>query len=58
MVPLTTVAQPSHQIGRAAVELLLAQAQGTLGPGSRDRVLEPELVVRDSTRLSRTIGVG
>jgi LacI family transcriptional regulator len=57
-VPLTTVAQPRHQLGRAAVELLLAQAQGTLSPGSRDLVLEPELVVRDSTRLSRTIGVG
>jgi Periplasmic binding protein-like domain len=32
----------------------LAQAQGVLSPGSRDLVLEPELVVRDSTRLSRT----
>lgn len=44
---LTTVRQPTHQLGRAAAELLLAEAE----PGHRHQEIRftPELVVRAST---------
>ncbi|MFI6873844.1 LacI family DNA-binding transcriptional regulator [Streptomyces sp. NPDC050400] len=46
--PLTTVRQPIEAMGRAAVELLVAQIQGsTVPPG--ELLFEPELVVRGST---------
>ncbi|MFZ3565540.1 LacI family DNA-binding transcriptional regulator [Streptomyces sp. BH097] len=46
--PLTTVRQPIESMGRAAVELLVAQIQGgTVPPG--ELLFEPELVVRGST---------
>jgi LacI family transcriptional regulator len=50
-VPLTTVAQPRHLLGRTAVELLSATARGTVTPDERHVVFAPELVVRASTRL-------
>jgi LacI family transcriptional regulator len=55
-VPLTTVAQPRHLIGRTAVELLLAATRGTLLPDRRHVLFEPELVVRASTRLRSAAG--
>lgn len=48
-VPLTTVAQPRHRLGRTAVELLLDQVRDGATP--RHVVFEPQLVVRASTRL-------
>jgi DNA-binding LacI/PurR family transcriptional regulator len=46
--PLSTVRQPIEAMGRAAVELLCAQIQGTqTHPG--ELLFEPELVVRGST---------
>jgi DNA-binding LacI/PurR family transcriptional regulator len=46
--PLTTVRQPIEAMGRAAVDLLHAQIQGTAAhPG--ELLFEPELVVRGST---------
>ncbi|MGD6748249.1 LacI family DNA-binding transcriptional regulator [Streptomyces sp. BH106] len=46
--PLTTVRQPIESMGRAAVELLVAQIQGgSVPPG--ELLFEPELVVRGST---------
>ncbi|MGW6570524.1 LacI family DNA-binding transcriptional regulator [Streptomyces sp. NPDC054975] len=46
--PLSTVRQPIEAMGRAAVELLSAQIQGTqTDPG--ELLFEPELVVRGST---------
>ncbi|MEU6948577.1 MULTISPECIES: LacI family DNA-binding transcriptional regulator [unclassified Streptomyces] len=46
--PLSTVRQPIEAMGRAAVELLCAQIQGTqTDPG--ELLFEPELVVRGST---------
>ncbi|WP_306319474.1 MULTISPECIES: LacI family DNA-binding transcriptional regulator [unclassified Streptomyces] len=46
--PLTTVRQPIEAMGRAAVELLVAQIQGgSVPPG--ELLFEPELVVRGST---------
>uniref|UniRef100_UPI0014439E66 substrate-binding domain-containing protein n=1 Tax=Microbacterium sp. K41 TaxID=2305437 RepID=UPI0014439E66 len=46
--PLTTVRQPIESMGRAVLELLLAQIAGT--PQAADELLfEPELVLRAST---------
>ncbi|NNN33293.1 LacI family DNA-binding transcriptional regulator [Streptomyces sp. S3(2020)] len=46
--PLTTVRQPIEAMGRAAVDLLCTQIQGTAAhPG--ELLFEPELVVRGST---------
>ncbi|MFF7446672.1 MULTISPECIES: substrate-binding domain-containing protein [unclassified Streptomyces] len=46
--PLTTVRQPIEAMGRAAVDLLCSQIQGsTAHPG--ELLFEPELVVRGST---------
>ncbi|MHC5258908.1 LacI family DNA-binding transcriptional regulator [Streptomyces sp. UC4497] len=46
--PLTTVRQPIESMGRAAVEMLVAQIQGgSVPPG--ELLFEPELVVRGST---------
>jgi DNA-binding LacI/PurR family transcriptional regulator len=46
--PLSTVRQPIEAMGRAAVDLLCAQIQGTqTHPG--ELLFEPELVVRGST---------
>lgn len=52
-VPLSSVRQPSAEMGRIAAGLLLEESDGG-APGHQHRrvVLEPELVVRDSTRLS------
>ncbi|WP_460525822.1 LacI family DNA-binding transcriptional regulator [Flindersiella endophytica] len=46
--PLTTVRQPIEAMGRAAVDLLVAQILGTAAPGD-ELMFEPELVVRSST---------
>jgi LacI family transcriptional regulator len=49
-VPLTSVRQPRHQLGRTAAELLALEASEPAG-GHRHRQVEfaPELVVRQST---------
>ncbi|GGZ37780.1 LacI family DNA-binding transcriptional regulator [Streptomyces poonensis] len=46
--PLSTVRQPIEAMGRAAVDLLCAQIQGT-HPHPGELLFEPELVVRGST---------
>jgi LacI family transcriptional regulator len=48
-VPLTSVRQPRAQLGRAAMELLLEEANDPSGHQHRQVVFEPELVVREST---------
>jgi len=52
-VPLTSVRQPSGEMGQIAAELLIEET-GTVPVRQRHRhrrvVLEPELVVRESTR--------
>lgn len=54
VVPLTSVRQPAALIGRTAAELLLDEtedaAAGKHGHTHRSIVLQPELVVRDSSR--------
>jgi LacI family transcriptional regulator len=55
-VPLTSVRQPRHELGRMAAQLLLREAaEGVGGPGATDHVhrqveFTPELVVRSSSR--------
>jgi LacI family transcriptional regulator len=51
-VPLTSVSQPRHLLGRTAVELLLAESGGEPDHHHRQVVFLPELVVRASTRSS------
>jgi LacI family transcriptional regulator len=47
-VPLTTVAQPVYELGRAAVELMLDEIDQGDRHVHRSRVFAPELVVRQS----------
>ncbi|HET6259689.1 MAG TPA: LacI family DNA-binding transcriptional regulator [Pseudonocardia sp.] len=50
-VPLTSVSQPRHLLGRTAAELLLSEARGDGAHDHQQLVFAPELVVRASTRL-------
>jgi LacI family transcriptional regulator len=47
-VPLTTVRQPRHELGRIAAELLLSETSRIHGHIHRQVVLTPELVIRES----------
>lgn len=52
---LTTVRQPLEEIGRKAVELLLAKTAGGVQPGEQTRIfIQPQLIVRDSCRPLRS----
>ncbi len=46
IIPLTTVRQPLHELGKRAVELALALLRGEAAPG--DIILPTELVIRQS----------
>jgi LacI family transcriptional regulator len=48
-VPLTSVRQPRQQLGQAAAELLIDEANHPESHRHRQIVFEPELVVREST---------
>jgi LacI family transcriptional regulator len=48
-IPLTSVREPRHLLGRTAADLLLAEAGGDTEHEHRRVVLQPELVVRAST---------
>jgi LacI family transcriptional regulator len=52
-VPLTSVSQPRHLLGRTAAELLLVEASGEPGHEHRQVVFTPELMVRASTGGAR-----
>ena len=52
-VPLTSVRQPARKLGRTAAELLIAETSGERPVPHRRLVFQPELVVRDSTRVGR-----
>jgi LacI family transcriptional regulator len=49
-VPLSSVRQPRHQLGRAAAQLLIEEALGGGTHRHRQVVFEPELVVRASSQ--------
>lgn len=51
-VPLTSVRQPTRELGRTAAELLIAESRAE-PVAHRQVVFEPELVVRESSRVSR-----
>jgi LacI family transcriptional regulator len=53
-VPLTSVIQPRHLLGRTAAELLLEEALGEPDHEHRQVVFTPELAVRASSRRHRT----
>ncbi len=55
-VPLTSVRQPRHLLGRTAAELLLGEASGDPGHVHRQIQFQPELVVRSSTARRRAGG--
>lgn len=48
--PLTTIHQPTGEMGEMAADILIDAIEGRIRPGRRINV-EPELIVRDSTRL-------
>jgi LacI family transcriptional regulator len=48
-VPLTSVKQPRHQLGRAAAELLIEEARDGRTHKHRQVIFDPELVVRESS---------
>jgi len=54
-VPLTSVAQPRAQLGRAAAELLIEEARSAESHHHRQVVFEPELVVRESTATATNL---
>jgi LacI family transcriptional regulator len=49
-VPLSSVRQPRHLLGRTAAQLLLDEALGEASHQHRQVVFEPELVIRQSSR--------
>lgn len=49
-VPLTSVRQPRHQLGRAAAQLLLEETLAGDGHQHRQVIFEPELIIRKSSR--------
>ena len=52
-VPLSSVRQPRHQLGRAAAQLLIEEALGTGTHQHRQVIFEPDLVVRASSQGRR-----
>jgi LacI family transcriptional regulator len=55
-VPLTSVRQPRHQLGRTAARLLLDEAADDASHQHRQVIFEPELVVRRSTMAASANG--
>ena len=49
-VPLSSVRQPRHQLGRTAAQLLLEEALGAEGHQHREVIFQPELEVRRSSQ--------
>ena len=55
-VPLSSVRQPRHQLGRAAAQLLIEEALGDGTHRHRQVVFEPDLVIRASSQGRRRAG--
>jgi LacI family transcriptional regulator, galactose operon repressor len=49
-VPLSSVRQPRHQLGRSAAQLLIEETLGEPTHQHRQVIFEPELVIRQSSR--------
>jgi LacI family transcriptional regulator len=52
-VPLSSVRQPRHQLGRSAAQLLIDETLAQEGHQHRQVVFEPELVIRQSSQSQR-----
>ncbi|RZQ59473.1 LacI family DNA-binding transcriptional regulator [Amycolatopsis suaedae] len=52
-VPLTSVRQPRHELGRTAAALVMAESQDPDGHEHQHVLFTPELVVRESSRRPR-----
>ena len=48
-VPLTTMLQPKHEIGKISAELLLGRINAKSGKFVQQVVLRPEMVIRQTT---------
>ncbi|MFF1883013.1 LacI family DNA-binding transcriptional regulator [Pseudarthrobacter sp. NPDC058196] len=48
-IPLSTIGQPGHEMGRVATKLLLEEAAESTGHEHRVLMLEPNLIARQST---------
>jgi DNA-binding LacI/PurR family transcriptional regulator len=53
-VPLTTVDQPTREMGRRAVELLLERIEVSRDRPRRSEVFHPHLIIRDSCAMAYT----
>ncbi|WP_433248776.1 LacI family DNA-binding transcriptional regulator [Actinomadura nitritigenes] len=51
-VPLSSVRQPTYQLGRIATELLLEECDESGGHAHQQVMFQPELVVRESSRAA------
>ena len=49
-VPLSSVRQPRHQLGRSAAQLLIDETLGGEAHQHRQVIFEPELVIRQSSQ--------
>ncbi|WP_345627353.1 LacI family DNA-binding transcriptional regulator [Rugosimonospora acidiphila] len=52
-LPLTTIRQPTQELGRIATNLLIEEGQRAAAHAHQQIVFQPELVVRDSTKRAR-----
>ena len=57
-VPLSSVRQPRHELGRAAAELLISEAMTPEEHAHRQIVFGPELVIRTSSDVKRRAPAG
>jgi LacI family transcriptional regulator len=53
-VPLTTVSQPMHNIGRTAARMLFEEADVGIHHSHQQATFQPQLVVRSSTAVARS----
>ncbi len=53
--PLTSIRQPKYELGRAAVELLLDEAQNPSSHQHKHIVYQPELIVRESSNPVKSL---
>jgi len=49
--PLTSIRQPKYELGRAAAELLIDEAHNPTSHQHKHIVYQPELIIRESSRL-------
>jgi len=57
-VPLSSVRQPRHQLGRSAAQLLLDETLGGEAHQHRQVIFQPELVIRRSSQAPRRLPLG